>query len=165
MNESFQWNVENKEETKELAESEVIANTKRELTSLKEEIDTTLPFPHKLDISITDEAHDKIKDKRGEEFQTFKSAVKSLDYACYLWASADLWNKALKKSLNKLLGKKDVEKIKNSLKTLDKELGEIYKNLSAAYKFKHAKIDYVEDDWETWKKLNNCIKKFISQID
>lgn len=131
----------------------------------------TIPFPHALSLDITDKAFDEIKNRWSEEFKVFCMAVQVLDRrACYMWGSPKIWDRVLEKVLKKLsdkknLDKKNTEKVKDGLNNLNKNLDEIYKNLNDSYKFEHAKIDFVEDWWEVWKKINECMKKFEAQID
>jgi len=97
-----------------------LEEARKKLKSLTEgkNLETTMQFPHMLDMDITDAALDNIQDRKSVEFQLFRGCVQALDYACMNGVDPEEGNKALKLVLNKLTGphtEDDMVKIQASL--------------------------------------------------
>lgn len=150
----------------EIPDEENNMNTEDESTRKRPERPLTLQVPHALDMDITDKAI-KEMDRYSEEFKVFWDAVQALDYACYMWASPNIWDKALMHTLKELSNKneKNILKVKSALKNFTDNLQIIDWKLDSNYKVAHARVNYVEDEWEIWKQINNCIKQFESDIE
>lgn len=123
-----------------------------------------MPFPHALNMDITDKAQDIFTDKTSTEFQLFKEAIKALDYACMRGGNPEEGNKALMMVLNKLAGphtEEDMVKIQASITALKEITQEEMKRTPLT--IDEAKPWAVENP-ERAAVLNPAIRKFQNNL-